>query len=208
MPMVDAIVIPCPARCVNALDAPPRAIRSDARVLGRKRVASATGGPRPLRQNSRGSAPRFLPERATLPAIPLSMSIDVHVVHRQLVSAHARRFASVAGCGCLPAENVLATGNWFEVPRIQAAPISAQVVEFQAVGDGPNQDHIRRAMREVAMPPIVRRKARADLHIAVRLNSARPTPARVGPVISSKLSEPFIKSHPLQSRAHAYNLAF
>ena len=81
------------------------------------------------------------------------------------------------GLRCLPrgegvaAQQILAPGNWLQVPGIEAQPIAAQMVEFQTARYGPDQLLVGPAMR------CDRRLSDAKVPMAICNHAVRPVPA-------------------------------
>lgn len=94
--------------------------------------------------------------------------------HVRLVSHVVALVASATEPGVVPALDVLCVRYGFEVARVDAASVAAQVVEIHVVGYWPAMRYVERAVRQRGVEA-----GSADVAVAVREHWAGPLPAAV-----------------------------
>lgn len=129
--------------------------------------------------------------------------IDAEVVAGQRVAIAAHHLPRVPRCWPIPTQDILAVCRGCQVGGVEARPISAQVVQCQAVWNWPDEDLVCRPVREITAPAYLGQGAGSHIGVAVCLELTRPNPA---PMIAT-LGVPLdLFAQPIVVNAHSQNI--
>jgi len=148
-----------------------------------------------------------LQESYTRPAdAPTTFEAQIDAAQR--MAAWTATFAGIDRCDCMPAQHVDPRRDWLHVVGIQAATLSAEVVNVQGWRDRTDEQFVGDPMRQARM------SVDADADVAsVGIVAPRPYPARTGAVMiahqvksSQERHRGKIPTHGKWAFCHAFSL--
>lgn len=126
------------------------------------------------------------------PRFPAFESCDNRILLRELVAVRAVSFPGVSSAHAKASQDIHARRDGLGMIRIEATSVAAKMVEFLAVRDWSDKDHISSAVREVYF-----RAADNRTHSAITVfrDRSRPVPAAFYVAVGGNAVDEFHWSH-------------